>query len=140
MIALSLVGLSVLILFLTWRIAARVRAGEKGFLRVVANLPDKGWRYSLGLVRAEGEFRWEPRWSWTRLREIPTDLRYIRARVITSREKLWLSPSGLVIECESSAGPVLLWVHMVNVEHVVEMIRRTGVPNERSAPVPDINS
>ncbi|MER6062672.1 hypothetical protein ABT167_16040 [Streptomyces sp. NPDC001792] len=141
--ALALVGVSILIFLLAWlprRMAARVLAGEAGFVRVMANLPAKGRRYSLGLVRAEGEFQWEPRWSWTRLRELPTDLRYTGARVITAREGLWLSPGGLVIECESSAGPVLLWVRAAHVEHIMELIRRTGTPDDASVPVPDINS
>lgn len=139
----TLVGLFIGSLFLrrqAQRTAARVEAGEAPFFQVGANLPDKGRRYSLGLVQAGGEFRWKPRWSWTRLRELPTDLRYVRARKTTSRERLWLSPSLLVIECESSAGPVRLWARVEHVEHVVEMIRRTSTPNLSSAPDPDISS
>ena len=122
------------------RTAARAEAGQSVFFQVGANLPGEGRRYSLGQVRAGGEFRWNPRWSWTRLRELPTDLRYIRAREATFREKLWLPAGALVIECESSAGPVRLWAHVEHVVHVVEMIRRTNTPNLSSAPVPDTSS
>lgn len=111
------------------RTAARARAGEAVFFRAGANRPDQGRRYSPGRVRAGSEFRWEPRWSWTRLRELPTDLRYVRARETTFREFWWLPTGALVIECESSAGPVRLCVHAEQVVQVVEMIRRTGTPD-----------
>jgi hypothetical protein len=112
------------------RIAARAEAGEAVFFQVGANLPEEGRRYSLGRVPAGSEFRWRPRWSWTRLRELPADLRFVRAREATFRETLWLLPPGaLMIECESSAGPVRLWTRAEHVVHVVGMIRRTGTPN-----------
>lgn len=111
------------------RTAARAAAGEAVFFRVGANRPNQGRRYSPGRVQAGAEFRWEPRWSWTRLRELPTDLRYVRARDTTFREFWWLPTGALVIECASSAGPVRLCVHAEQVAHVVEMIRRTGTPD-----------
>ncbi|MFJ3339445.1 hypothetical protein [Streptomyces sp. NPDC086766] len=122
------------------RTAARAEAGEAVFFQVGANLPDKGRRYSLGRVRAGDEFRWKPRWPWTRLRELPADLRYIRTREATFRETLWLPPGVLVIECESPAGPVRLWARTEQAVHVMEMIRRTSTPNTSSAPVPDTSS
>ncbi|MFG2275833.1 hypothetical protein ACGFNY_39480 [Streptomyces chartreusis] len=80
-------------------------------------------------MRAGSEFRWEPRRSWTRLRELPAGLRYVRARETTFWE-FWFLPFGaLVIECESSAGPVRLCVHAEQAVHVVEMIRRIGAPD-----------
>lgn len=111
------------------RTAARARAGEAVFFRVGANRPDQGRRYSPGRVLAGSKFRWEPRWSWTLLRELPTDLRCVRARDTTFREFWWLPTGALVIECESSAGPVRLCVHAEQVVQVVEMIRRTGTPD-----------
>lgn len=111
------------------RTVARAAAGEAVFFRVGANRPDQGRRYSLGRVLAGGEFRWEPRRSWTRLRELPTDLRYVRARDTTFREFWWLPTGAAVIECESSAGPVRLCVHAEQVVQVVEMIRRAGTPD-----------
>ncbi|MCX5328368.1 hypothetical protein [Streptomyces sp. NBC_00140] len=114
------------------RTAARAAAGIAVSFPVGANLPDEGRRYSLGRVHTGREFRWEPRWSRTRLRELPTDLRYVRARETTLREMLWLPSSALVIECESSAGPVRLWAHSQQAVQVVEMIRRTGAPNVNS--------
>ncbi|MFE1925389.1 hypothetical protein ACFW91_22810 [Streptomyces asoensis] len=111
------------------RTAAQAEAGEAVFFQVGANLPDEGRRYSLGRVQAGSEFQWKPRWPWTRLREIPTDLNYVRAREATSREA-WRLPTGvLVIECESSAGPVRLWTRPQYARHVVVMIRRAGTPN-----------
>ncbi|MHA5052209.1 hypothetical protein [Streptomyces sp. SD15] len=108
------------------RTAARAEAGEAVFFQVRANLPDKGRRYSLGRVQAGGEFGWKPRRSWTRLRELPTDLRYIRARDMTFLESLRLPPDMRVIECESSLGPVRLCARIEYTEHIVEMIRRTS--------------
>ncbi|MFE6962982.1 hypothetical protein [Streptomyces sp. NPDC057696] len=93
-----------------------------------------------GNVLAGGEFRWIPRWSWTRLRALPTDLRYIRAREMTFREMLWLPDRVLVIECESSVGPVRLWAHLEQAVQVVEMIRRASSPNSSKTPVPDVSS
>jgi hypothetical protein len=122
------------------RKAVQTEAGEVVFFQVGANLPYEGRRYSPGRVRAGGKFRWRPRWSWTRLRELPTDLRYIRARQTTFREMLWLPTRPLVIECESSAGLVRLWAYPEQAVHVVEMIRRASNPNSSSAPVPDIGS
>ncbi|MFE5105996.1 hypothetical protein [Streptomyces sp. NPDC056663] len=122
------------------RTAARAEAGEAVFFPVGANLPDEGRRYSLGRVLAGGEFRWIPRWSWTRLRELPADLRYIRAREMTFREMLWLPARVLVIECESSVGLVRLWVHPEQAVQVLEMIRRPSSPNSSNAPLPDISS
>ena len=108
------------------RTTARAEAEEAVLFQVGANLPDEGRRrYSLGQVPAGSEFRWKPRRSWTRLRELPTDLRYVCARDATFREKLWLPSDALVIECESSAGSVRLWVHAEHAVHVVKMIRRT---------------
>ncbi|MFC5788054.1 MULTISPECIES: hypothetical protein [Streptomyces] len=111
------------------RTAARAEAGEAVLFRVGANLPDEGRRYSLGRVLAGGEFRWIPRWPWTRLRRLPADLRYVRAREATSREMLWLPIGVLVIECASAAGPVRLWARREHALLIVEMIRRTGTPN-----------
>ncbi|MFB8268865.1 hypothetical protein ACFC96_19960 [Streptomyces sp. NPDC055955] len=111
------------------RTAARAEAGEAVLLRVGANLPDEGRRYSLGRVPTGGEFRWMPRWSWTRLRVLPADLRYVRAREATYREMLRLPIGVLVIECESSAGPVRLWARREHAALIAEMIRRTGTPN-----------
>ncbi|MFB7758187.1 hypothetical protein ACFC18_52920 [Streptomyces sp. NPDC056121] len=111
------------------RTAARAEAGEAVLLRVGANLPDEGRRYSLGRVPAGGEFRWMPRWSWTRLRVLPADLRHVRAREATYREMLRLPIGVLVIECESSAGPVRLWARREHAALIAEMIRRTGAPN-----------
>ncbi|QKZ24560.1 hypothetical protein HUT05_01345 [Streptomyces chartreusis] len=106
------------------RTAVQAEAGEEVLFQVGARLPEEGRRYSLGRVQAGGKFRWKPRWSWTRLRELPTDLRYIRARQTTLREMLWIPTRALVIECESSAGPVHLWAYPEQAVHVVEMIRR----------------
>ncbi|WP_432165794.1 hypothetical protein [Streptomyces sp. bgisy031] len=111
------------------RTAARAEAGEAVLLRVGANLPDEGRRYSLGRVPTGGEFRWMPRWSWTRLRVLPADLRYVRAREATYREMLRLPIGVLVIECESSAGPVRLWARREHAALIAEMIRSTGAPN-----------
>ncbi|MGW1728031.1 hypothetical protein ACWCQK_34640 [Streptomyces sp. NPDC002306] len=122
------------------RTASRAEAGEAVFFQVGANLPDKERRYSLGQVQAGGEFEWKPRRSWTRLRELPTDLRYIRARDMTFRESLRLPPGARVIECESSVGPVHLCARVEYTEHVVEMIRRTSTSNLSSATVPDIST
>lgn len=122
------------------RTAARAEAGEAVLFHVGANLPDKGRRYSLGRVRTANEFRWEPRRSWTRLRELPADLRYVRTRETTLRESMWLPTSTLVIECESSAGPVRLWARKEQTAQVVEMIRRTGTQSSTNTLVPDISS
>jgi hypothetical protein len=111
------------------RTATQAEAGEAVFFQVGANLPDEGRRYSPGRVRAGGKFQWKPRWSWTRLRELPGDLRYIRARQATFRETLRLPTRALVIECESSDGPVRLWAHPEQAVHVVELIRRTSASN-----------
>ncbi len=108
------------------RAAARAASGEAVFFQVGANRPDEGRRYSLGRMRTGTEFHWEPRRPWTRLRELPPDLRYVRTRHTTFREALWLPPGVLVIECESSAGPVRLWARVEQAAQVVEMIRRTG--------------
>ncbi|WP_327714394.1 hypothetical protein OG381_02390 [Streptomyces sp. NBC_00490] len=122
-------------IFVAWRVrrtAARAAAGITVSFPVGANLPAEGRRrYSLGRVQTGREFRWEPRWSRTRLRELPTDLRYVRARETTLREMLWLPSSALVIECESSAGPVRLWAYTRQAPQVVEMIRSssTGAPD-----------
>ncbi|MFJ9543046.1 hypothetical protein ACIRPX_38215 [Streptomyces sp. NPDC101225] len=122
------------------RTAARAAAGEAVFFHVGANLPAEGRRrYSLGRVQTGGEFRWKPSRPWTRLRELPADLRYIRAREANFRESLWLPPRALVIECESSAGLIQLWAREEQATHVVEMIQRTSTPNS-SSPVPDISS
>lgn len=112
------------------RTAARADAGETVIFQVGANLPDEGRRrYSLGQVPAGREFRWKPRRRWTRLRELPADLHYVCARDATFREKLWLPSDGRVIECESSAGSVRLWVHAEHEVHVAKMIRRTDTPD-----------
>ncbi|MFE6956470.1 hypothetical protein [Streptomyces sp. NPDC057696] len=111
------------------RTAARAEEGEAVLFRVGANLPDEGRRYSLGRVLTGGEFRWIPRWSWTRLRKLPADLRYVRAREASVREMLWLPSGVLVIECESSTGPVRLWARREHVVLIVEMIRRTDTAN-----------
>jgi hypothetical protein len=119
-------------IFVAWRVrrtAARAAAGITVSFPVGANLPGGGRRYSLGRVQTGREFRWEPRWSRARLRELPTDLRYVRARETTLREMLWLPSSALVIECESSAGPVRLWAYTRQAAQVVEMIRRTDAPD-----------
>ncbi|MEU0195038.1 hypothetical protein ABZ250_35310 [Streptomyces afghaniensis] len=105
------------------RTAARAAAGQAVFFPVGANRPDEGGRYSLGRVQAGREFQWEPRRSRTRLRELSADLRYVRAWQTTFGE-MWRLPVGvLVIECESSAGPVRLWTRAQQAEQVVEMIR-----------------
>lgn len=111
------------------RTSARAEAGEAVFFQVGANLPAEGRQYSFGRVPAGSEFRWKPRWSWTRLRELPTDLRYVSAREASFREALLLPSGALVIECESSAGPVRLWVRAEHAARVVKMIRRTGTPS-----------
>ncbi|MEU6915927.1 hypothetical protein [Streptomyces olindensis] len=77
-------------------------------------------------MRTGTEFHWEPRRPWTRLLELPPDLRYVRARPTTLREALWLPPGVLVIECESSTGPIRLWARVEQAAQVAEMIRRTG--------------
>ncbi|MER5957224.1 hypothetical protein ACFC18_47820 [Streptomyces sp. NPDC056121] len=126
------VGMVIGALLAAWRArrtAARAEAGEAVLFRVGANLPDEGRRYSLGRVLAGGEFRWIPRWSWTRLRRLPAELRYVRAREATFREMVWLPIGVLVIECESPAGPVRLWARREHVVLVAEMIRRTGTPS-----------
>ncbi|WP_240654333.1 hypothetical protein [Streptomyces sp. AcE210] len=126
------VGMTIGALLAAWRArrtAARAEEGEAVLFRVGANLPDEGRRYSLGRVVAGGEFRWIPRWSWTRLRKLPAGLRYVRAREATFREMLWLPNGVVVIECESSAGPVRLWARREHVVLIMEMIRRTGTPN-----------
>jgi hypothetical protein len=106
------------------RTAARAEAGEEAvFFLVGANLPDQGRRYSLGRVPAGSEFRWSPRWLWTRLRELPADLSYVCRREPAFRERLWLASDAVVIECDSSAGPVRLWAHAEHAVHVVRMIR-----------------
>ncbi|MFF4275613.1 hypothetical protein [Streptomyces sp. NPDC001536] len=128
----TLLGMVIGSIVVAWRVrrtAARAAAGVAVSFPVGANMPDEGRRYSLGRVQTGREFRWEPRWSRTRLRELPTDLRYVRARETTLREMLWLPSSALVIECESSAGPVRLWAHTQQAVQVVEMIRRTGAPD-----------
>ncbi|WP_240653675.1 hypothetical protein [Streptomyces sp. AcE210] len=122
------------------RTATQAEAGEVVFFQVGANLPDEGRRYSLGRVRAGGRFQWKPRWSMTRLRELPADLRYIRARRATFRDVLWVPTRALVIECEGSGMPVRLWAYPEQAVHVVEMIRRASSPNSSSAPVPDVGS
>lgn len=122
------------------RTVTQTEAGQTVFFQVGANLPDEGRRYSLGQVRAGGKFQWKSRWSRTRLRELPNDLRYIRAHQATFREMLWVPTKALVIECESSAGPVRLWAYPEQAVHVVEMIRRASSPNSSSAPVPDVSS
>ncbi|MEV6700576.1 hypothetical protein AB0M68_26010 [Streptomyces sp. NPDC051453] len=111
------------------RTAARAEAGEAVLFRVGANLPNEGRRYSLGRVPSGSEFRWIPRWSWTRLRSLPADPRSARARKATFREMWWLPIGVLVIECESSAGPVRLWARKEHAVLVMEMIRRTDTPN-----------
>ncbi|MCX5083104.1 hypothetical protein [Streptomyces sp. NBC_00401] len=126
------VGMVIRALLAAWRArrtAARAEAREAVLFRVGANLPDEGRRYSLGRVLAGGEFRWIPRWSWTRLRRLPAELRYVRAREATFREMVWLPIGVLVIECESPAGPVRLWARREHVVLVAEMIRRTGTPS-----------
>ncbi|MFB7166275.1 hypothetical protein [Streptomyces sp. NPDC056242] len=126
------VGMVIGALLAAWRArrtAARAEAGEAVLFRVGANLPDEGRRYSLGRVLAGGEFRWIPRWSWTRLRRLPAELRYVRAREATFREMVWLPIGVLVIECESPAGPVRLWARREHVVLVAAMIRRTGTPS-----------
>jgi len=115
------------------RTVARAVAGEAVFFPVGVNRPGQGRRYSPGRVPAGSEFRWEPRWSWTRLRDLPSDLRYVRARDATFRELWWLPTGALVIECESSAGPVRLCVHAEQVVPVVEMIRRSDAPDQPHA-------
>ncbi|MFF2479221.1 hypothetical protein [Streptomyces sp. NPDC058066] len=122
------------------RTATQTEAGQIVFFQVGANLPNEGPRYSLGQVRAGGKFQWTPRWSRTRLRELPKDLRYIRARHPSFREVLWVPTRALVIECESSAVSVRLWAYPEQAVHVVEMIRRASSPNSSSAPVPDVSS
>lgn len=122
------------------RTAARAAAGEAVFFRVGANLPDKGRRYSLGRVQTASEFRWMPRHSWTRLRELPTGLRYVRTRETTFRESMRLPTGTLVIECESSAGPVRLWARKEQEVQVVEMLRRACTPDLSSTLVPDTGS
>ncbi|WP_327350826.1 hypothetical protein [Streptomyces sp. NBC_01304] len=108
------------------RIAARAEAGKAATLQVGANRPDAGRRYSLGRVRSDQEFRWEPRWSWSRQRELPAELRYVRTRKLTAGE-VWRLPAGvMLIECESAEGPVRLWVREAYAAHVAEMIRRAG--------------
>ncbi|WP_324785598.1 hypothetical protein [Streptomyces sp. H51] len=82
------------------RTAARAAAGGTVFFEVGANLPGTGRRYSLGRVRSGGDFRWEPRWSWTLLRELPADLRHVRTRETAFREMLW--PPG---RRRAGAGP-----------------------------------
>lgn len=106
------------------RAAARADAGQAVLFPIGAKRPDASRRWNLGRTRANAEeFRWEPRWPWTRLRELPADLRFVRARHQTGREWLWLPTGALVIECESSDGPIWLWVMHMQVEHVVPMIR-----------------
>ncbi|CAM5237418.1 hypothetical protein [Streptomyces chartreusis] len=109
--------------------AASAAAGKAVFFPVGATRPGDRRRYSLGRVQAGSAFQWEPRWSWTRLRALPTDLCYLCARPATFGE-MWRIPIGtLVIECESSAGPVRLWAYPQQAVQVVEMIRRPGAPD-----------
>lgn len=104
---------------------ARVNAGQPALFPIGAKRPDLSRRWNLGRTQASAEeFRWEPRWPWTRLRELPADLQCVRTREMTFREMLWLPDGALVIECESSDGPVWLWVMPVQVKHVIAMIRR----------------
>ncbi|MGW2770752.1 hypothetical protein [Streptomyces sp. NPDC001275] len=106
------------------RAMARARVGQAALFLIGAKRPDVGRRWSLGRVRADAEeFRWEPRWPWTRLREVPADLRFVRVRQQQGREWLWLPAGVSVIECESSDGPVWLWVMDTQMKHVVAMIR-----------------
>ncbi|OQR60766.1 hypothetical protein B6E66_28615 [Streptomyces maremycinicus] len=80
-------------------------------------------------MRTGSEFRWQPRRPWIRLRELPADLRFVRARRATSRET-WRIPFGaLVIECESSRGPVRLWARPQQLAQVVELIGRPDTPD-----------
>ena len=82
-------------------------------------------RWNIGRVQASAEeFRWEPRWPWTRLRKLPADLQCVRIRDMASREMLWIPADALVIECVSSDGPVWLWGMPVQVKYVIAMIRR----------------
>lgn len=63
------------------RAAERARAGQAVTFPVGAGLPEVSRRWSPGRVRADADaFRWEPRWPWTRLRELPAGLRFVRAR------------------------------------------------------------
>ncbi len=103
----------------------RAKAGQPVLFSVGAKRPDLGRRWSLGRVRSEvEEFRWEPRWSWTRLRELPADLRFFRVREPKGREWLWIPIDAFVIECESPEGPVWLWVMGAQWEHVAGTIRQ----------------
>ncbi|PJM93165.1 hypothetical protein CG719_24250 [Streptomyces sp. CB01373] len=104
---------------------ARARMGQATLFLVGAKRPDVGSLWSSGRVRADAEeFRWEPRWPWTRLREVPADLRVVRVRRQKgAQEALWLPAGVSVIECESSDGPVWLWVVDTQLAHVVRMIR-----------------
>ncbi|GED89285.1 hypothetical protein TNCT6_63700 [Streptomyces sp. 6-11-2] len=105
------------------RAMERAKAGQAALFLIGAKRPNRG-RWSSGRVRADAEeFRWEPRWPWTRLREVPADLRFVRVRQQEGLEWLWLPAGVLVIECESSDGPVWLWVMHTQLEHVVAMIR-----------------
>lgn len=102
----------------------RGRAGESVWFPVGAKLPEKGRRWSVGRIRAGAErFRWEPRWRATRLRALPDDLRMVRTRQQEGGERWWLTPGAMVIECESSDGPVWLWVMPAQLDHVRAMIR-----------------
>ncbi|WP_240634435.1 MULTISPECIES: hypothetical protein [Streptomyces] len=45
---------------------------------------------------------------------------------MTFREVWWLPAGALVIECESSEGPVRLWAHAAQAQYVVDVIRRAA--------------
>lgn len=76
------------------RAAARADPGHAVLFPIGAKRPDASGRWNLGRTRANAEeFRWEPRWPWTRLRELPADLRSVRARHQTGREWLCSRPA-----------------------------------------------
>ncbi|MFJ4552888.1 hypothetical protein ACIP4X_27500 [Streptomyces sp. NPDC088817] len=106
------------------RALAQARMGQAVLIPIGAKRPNVSGRWSPGRVRADAEeFRREPRWPWTRLREIPADLRFVRVREQKGgRELLWLPAGVSVIECESSDGPVWLWAMDTQLEHVVAMV------------------
>ncbi|WP_018535503.1 MULTISPECIES: hypothetical protein [unclassified Streptomyces] len=111
----------------TWRArraAARAEAGQAVHFAVGANRPQDGRKYSLGRVRSDRPFHWEPRWRWNRLRHLPDGLLVVQTREMTLKEMLWLPSGAVVLECSSDDGPVRLWVHRAQAEQVRSLVRR----------------
>ncbi|MER5477455.1 hypothetical protein ABT026_10785 [Streptomyces sp. NPDC002734] len=113
------------------RVAERAEAGEEVSLLVMARRGDRGGRFTVGRVRTGVPFRWVATRPWARLRELPAGLRDPRIRPATFGESLWLPPRGMVIECGSSTGLVLLGVRPEHQGLVASMIRRAGDTSDR---------